>query len=93
MLILQPRWELESSVKVQLVGSFCFSWWVSYTLKKKDCIIESVNYRVTNQDHKIGIKIPKDIKEALKLYQDNGNTLWQNYYKMEMFQVGVAFKI
>ena len=64
-----------------------------YTLKKRDRIIALITYRVTKQDHKFGIKIPKDIKEALKLYQDNGNTLWQNYYKKEMFQVGVAFKI
>ena len=64
-----------------------------YTLKKRDCIIALINYRVTKQDHKFGIKILKDIKEALKLDQDNVNTLWQDAYKKEMFQVGVAFKI
>ena len=53
-----------------------FTWWVPYNLKKRDYIIASVNYRVTKQDHKFGIKIPKDIKEALKLDQYNGNTLW-----------------
>ena len=69
------------------------SWWVPYTLKKRDRIIASINYRFTNQDYKFGINIPKDIKEALKLDQDNGNTLWQDAYNKEMLQVGVAFKI
>ena len=69
------------------------TWWVPYAIKKRDRIIASINWRVTNQDHKFGIKIPKDIKEALKLDQDNGKTLWQDSYKKEMFQVGVAFKI
>ena len=32
------------------------------TLKKRVLIIASINYRVTKQDHKFGIKIPKDIK-------------------------------
>ena len=58
-----------------------FTWWVPYTLKKRDRIIASISYRVTKQDHTFGIKIPKDIKEALKLDQDNGNTLWQDAYK------------
>ena len=69
------------------------SWWVPYTIKKRDRIIASINYRVTKQDHNFGINIPKDIKEALKLDQDNRNTLWQDAYKKEMFQVGAAFKI
>ena len=55
-----------------------FKWWVMYTLKKRDHIIASLNYRVTNQDHKFGINIPKDVKKALRLDQDNGNTLWQD---------------
>ena len=58
-----------------------FSWWVPYTLKKRYLIIASINYRGTKQDHKFGIKIAKDIKEDLKLEQDNGNTLLQDAYK------------
>ena len=70
-----------------------FSWWVPYTLKKRDRIIASINHRVIKSDQKFGIKIPRNIKEALKLDQENGNTLLQDAYKKEMFQVDIAFKI
>ena len=53
----------------------------------------SINYRVAKQDHKFSINIPKDIKESLKLYQYNVNTLWQDAYQKEMFQVGLTFNI
>ena len=58
-----------------------FSWWAPYTLKKRDRIIESINHRVIKSDHKFGIKIPRNVKEALKLDQENENTLWQDAYK------------
>ena len=58
-----------------------FSWWVPYTLKKRYRIIASINHRVIKYDHKFGIKIPRNIKEALKLDQENGNTLWHDAYK------------
>ena len=70
-----------------------FSCWLPYTLKKSDRIIASINHRVIKSDHKFGIKIPRNIKEALKLDQENGNTILQDAYKKEMFQVGIAFKI
>ena len=52
-----------------------FSWWVPYTLKKRDRIIASINNRVIKSNHKLGIKIPRNTKEALNLDQENGNTL------------------
>ena len=70
-----------------------FLWWVPYTLKKRDQIIASINHRIIKQDHKFGIKIPRDMKDAIRIDLENGNTLWQDAYKKEMFQVGVAFKI
>ena len=64
-----------------------------YTLKKRDRIIASINHRVIKSDHKFGIKIPRNIKEALKLDQENGNSLWKDTYKKEMFQVSIVFNI
>ena len=64
-----------------------------YNLKKRDSIITSINHGVIKSDHKFGIKIPRNNKEALKLGQENGNILWQDAYEKEMFQVGIAFKI
>ena len=44
-------------------------------------------------NHKFGIQIPKNIKESISLDEKNGNTMWQDAYAKEMYQVGVAFKI
>jgi len=70
-----------------------FSWWVPYTLKKRDRIIAAVNTRVRKRNSKYGIQIPATMDEAKILDQQNGNTLWQDAIAKEMFQVGVAFKI
>ena len=35
-----------------------FTWWVPYTLRKSDRIIDSSNYRVRKSSHKYGIEIP-----------------------------------
>ena len=70
-----------------------FAWWVPYTLKKRDRIIASIQSRVKKRDCKYGIQIPRTIKEAKILDERNGNTLWQDAIVLEMFEVGVAFKI
>ena len=70
-----------------------FSWWVPFTLRKRDRIISGMNVRVQKHSHKFGRRIPKDITEARKLDTINGNRLWQNAHEKEMFEVGVAFKI
>ena len=77
----QPIEVAEYVTALDLETETAFLWWVQYTLKKRDRIIASINYRITKQDHKFGIKISKEIKEALKLDQDNGNTLCQDAYK------------
>ena len=41
-----------------------FAWWVSYTLRKRDRIIASVNSHVRKSSHKYGIEIPMSIKHA-----------------------------
>ena len=43
--------------------------------------------------HKFGIRIPKDVEEAIKIDKENGNTLWQDAIAKEMGNVRVAFKI
>ena len=70
-----------------------FSWWVPFTLRKRDRIISGLNSRVQKRTHKFGIRIPKDITKAIRLDGINGNRLWQDALDKEMFEVGVAFKI
>ena len=38
-----------------------------------------------------GIRIPKIVDEALKLDQENGNTLWYDSIQKEMKNVNVTF--
>ena len=90
---------MEAGFRVQYlpISSFsmlpAFSWWVPFTLRKRDRIISGMNVRVQKHSHKFGRRIPKDITEARKLDTINGNRLWQNAHEKEMFEVGVAFKI
>jgi hypothetical protein len=51
------------------------------------------NLRYLKRTHKIGIKLPKTIKEALALDKKNGNTFWADAIAKEMKDVSVAFKI
>ena len=70
-----------------------FVWWVPYVLSKRDRIIAAVSKRYHKQTHKFGIKIPKDVVEAKKIDDANGNTLWQDAIAKEMGNVRIAFKI
>lgn len=54
-----------------------FSWWVPYTMKKRDRIIKAVNSRYLKHTHKFGFEIPKTSKRALEIDRESGNTLWQ----------------
>ena len=55
-----------------------FNWWVKHTLKKRDIIISKVKTKYWRTTHKFGIRVPKDINEALRLDQESSppNTFW-----------------
>ena len=70
-----------------------FSWWVPYTLKKRDAIISAVNARVAKVTHKYGIEVPRTVKEAKAIDEKNCNRFWQDAIDKEMKNVAVAFRI
>ena len=43
--------------------------------------------------HKYGIEVPSDVEHAHEIDARNGNTLWRDALKKEMYNVGVAFEI
>ena len=54
-----------------------FNYWVSHTLEKRDIIISLLKKRQTRylkKTRKFGIEMPKTVKEAAKLYENNGYT-------------------
>ena len=76
-----------------LLDEPAFKWWAPYTLKKRDRIIASVKTRVRKATHKYGVKIPTSTEHALKIDERNGNTLWRDALKKEMYNVSIAFEI
>ena len=70
-----------------------FAWWVPYVLKKQKRILKKVKSKYWARTHKYGIRIPKNIKEAIEIDRENGNTLWiMDAIKLEMRNVRVAFE-
>jgi hypothetical protein len=69
-----------------------FAWWVPYELKKQRRILQNARTKYWSRTHKCGIRIPKNIKEAIEIDQEAGNTLWMDAIKLEMKNVRVAFE-
>ena len=70
-----------------------FTWWVNYTLKKRDTIIASVRSRIAKTTHKYGIEISTSWKYAKEIDARKKNHLWEQALAKEMKNVGVAFDI
>ena len=67
--------------------------WVPYTLRKRDVIIYAVNSGYMSTTNIYGIEVPKTIEQALRLDQQNGNTMRFDATNKEMANVGIAFEI
>ncbi len=74
-------------------GEPAFAWWVLYPLRKRNWIIAAVNKQYIKRMHKFGTKVPKNIKRALEIDKENGNSLWRDVIAKGMKTVRVAFKI
>ena len=70
-----------------------FAWWVPYTIKKKGRIISKIKSKYWVRTHKYGIRLPKTVKEALEIDNENGNTLWWDALMQEMKNVRPAFEV
>ena len=68
-----------------------FKWWVGHTIKKRDIIIPKVKSKYWRTTHKFGIRIPKDVEDAIRLDDENGNRCWYNSIQKEMSNVRIAF--
>jgi hypothetical protein len=70
-----------------------FAWWVPHVPKKRNIIIVAVTKRYHKCTHKFGIQFPKTWGEAVKLGEENDNTLWQDAIRKEINSVRSAFKV
>ena len=55
-----------------------FSWWVPYTLNKRDQIITKVKAHFLKKSHKFGVEVPTLAEETYIIDQKNNNTLWRD---------------
>jgi hypothetical protein len=69
-----------------------FAWWVPYALNKRKRILQKVKSKYWSRTHKYGIRMPKDINEAIEIDREQGNTLWMDAIKLEMQNVRIAFE-
>lgn len=69
-----------------------FAWWIAFVLKKQKRILRKVKSKYWARTHKYGVRVPKNIKEAMEIDKENGNTLWMDAVRLEMSIVRVAFE-
>jgi hypothetical protein len=61
-----------------------FAWWVPYVLTTSGIrILQKVKSKYWSRTHKYGIRMPKNIKEAIEIDREQGNTLWMDAIKLE----------
>ena len=83
----------EFSIQQGIQDEPAFAWWVPYTIKKKGRIISKVKSKYWDRTHKYGIRLPKSVKEAIEIDNENGNTLWWDALMQEMKNVRPAFEV
>ena len=88
-----PVQTAEYAVAAKIAMEPAFTWWVPYTLKKRNQIISKVKSKYWLRTHKFGIRIPKSVEEAKCLDQENGDTLWWEAICNEMRNIRPAFEV
>jgi hypothetical protein len=77
--------ELAQYARMQnLLNEPAFSWWAKDTLQRMKGIISKVKSQYWQRTHKVGICLPKTVSEALRLSEENGNTLWHDAIQKEI---------
>ena len=83
----------EYALENRLDNKAVFAWWVPFVLKKRDRVISKIKSKYWQRTHKYGIRIPKSVKEALKIDRENNNTLWWDAIMLKMKNVRPAFEV
>ena len=62
-------------------------------LKKLDCLVNKFNSRCQNNIFKFGVEVPLTVEDALRIDQENGNTLWHDYIGKETNSSRIIFDL
>ena len=82
----------EYSVCAKIAPEPAFAWWTPHVLKKRIAIISKIKSKYWVRTHKYGIKVPRNVEEAIRFDSENGNTLWWDAICKEMKNVRIAFE-
>ena len=81
------------AVASDLLSEPAFAWWIPYRLKKRTAIIGNIqSSKHWGKTNKYGVRAPRNVKEALAIAAENGNTLWAVVVGLEMKNNRVAFE-
>ena len=69
-----------------------FAWWVDEVLKTRNRIINKIKSRYWKTEFKFGIELPKNVDDAFRLDEKNGNTFWRTAIEKEMKTVSIAYR-
>ena len=58
---------VEYAVEAKISMEPSLAWWLPHTLKKRNQTISKVKYKYWLKTHKFGIKVPKNMKQAIEL--------------------------
>jgi hypothetical protein len=83
----------EYAIANKIVSEPAFAWWVPFVMKRRDRVLKSVKSRMIKRTHKLGIRIPRNVNEALQIEQDDGTHLWHAAILKEMTAIRIAFDI
>jgi hypothetical protein len=70
-----------------------FEWWVPTVIRRQRRLIKGAMNRHQRVGYKFGIRLPRSVKDAEFLDQENGNTLWMDALRKEISAVMVAFEV
>lgn len=82
----------EYAVAAGIMDEPAFKWWVPFVLKKRHRMINKAKSKYWRTTTKFGIKVPKDVEEALKFDDENENTFWRDAIVKEMKNVKIAYR-
>ena len=77
----------------KIIHEPAFAWWAPSLLKKRRVVIKKLKSRYWKRTHKYGIRIPKSPAEALRLDNENGNTLWADAMTRERTNTQCTFNV
>ena len=84
---------VEYAVSIKTEEEPAFYWWVRDVLRRrKKRIISKLKSKYWRASHKFGIRLPKDVTEALQIDKETGMDFWAKAIEKELRHVRVAWE-